>query len=461
MTNELHYANLSEEQKVLLKDLPKEKCIELVSRINSNMPISMKSLKQHVGWRYELSENGKITKVPRQSRLQKASTTNPDTWTDIEAILKIALQGDFHGIGTCFFKGDGNFGIDIDHCIDAQGDLEPWAQEIVSRFPTTYIERSPSARGLHILGKGKTLATGSKKWKDATSGENKGIEVYDYKSPRYLTFTGDIYQTGELTESESGLIWIYETFYLERLKSTVRTKAFPLDETALREALKFLDPDDYDIWLKTALATKFDGFPPDIFHEFASRSPKYDFNENQKKWDSLNPTGIGVGHLFKLASANGYRSNVGKASPEKQLEQDSFELETIGAADLMKVEFPEVKWAVEGLLSEGLNICAGASKIGKSFLAFSLAIDVSLGRKALGFFPTTQGKVLYLALEDHRRRLQERFKKLSAENCELASNNLRLCTKFPRMDEGGMDALIRWCKQHSDCKLIVSVRCVA
>ena len=40
------------------------------------------------------------------------------------------------------------------------------------------------------------------------------------------------------------------------------------------------------------------------------------------------------------------------------------------AFDLMNMNFPEPKWAVPGLLTEGLNILAGKPKHGKSILAW-------------------------------------------------------------------------------------------
>jgi RecA-family ATPase len=57
-------------------------------------------------------------------------------------------------------------------------------------------------------------------------------------------------------------------------------------------------------------------------------------------------------------------------------------------------------------LPEGLTLPAGKPKLGKSWLALSVAFAVAAGGVALGTYPVAQGEVLYLALEDNERRLQ-------------------------------------------------------
>lgn len=55
---------------------------------------------------------------------------------------------------------------------------------------------------------------------------------------------------------------------------------------------------------------------------------------------------------------------------------------------------------------------------------------------------TSQGDVLYLALEDNLRRLKCRFEKVSPPPCEVRwLHSLDWATEWPRCDEGGLDAL--------------------
>jgi hypothetical protein len=77
--------------------------------------------------------------------------------------------------------------------------------------------------------------------------------------------------------------------------------------------------------------------------------------------------------------------------------------------ELLAAEFPEPRWAVPGLVPEGLGILAGRPKVGKSWLALQVACAVGTGGMVLGQ-RTQPGKALYIALEDSPRRLQGRMK---------------------------------------------------
>lgn len=79
-------------------------------------------------------------------------------------------------------------------------------------------------------------------------------------------------------------------------------------------------------------------------------------------------------------------------------------------ADLLSTQFPEPKWAIPGLLPAGLVVLAGRPKLGKSWLSLQMAVAVGTGGIVLGR-KVNQGKVLYLALEDNPRRLQDRLNK--------------------------------------------------
>lgn len=81
----------------------------------------------------------------------------------------------------------------------------------------------------------------------------------------------------------------------------------------------------------------------------------------------------------------------------------------LSADDILRAEFPEPVWAVPNLLPAGLTLLAGRPKRGKSWLALQIALAVASGGHALGQH-VERGKVLYLALEDSPRRLQERMR---------------------------------------------------
>jgi AAA domain len=73
--------------------------------------------------------------------------------------------------------------------------------------------------------------------------------------------------------------------------------------------------------------------------------------------------------------------------------------------------FPPLTYAVPGLIPEGSVLLVGPPKIGKSWLVLTVALAAAAGGKALSIV-IPKRPVLYLALEDGNRRLQDRCRKL-------------------------------------------------
>jgi AAA domain-containing protein len=126
---------------------------------------------------------------------------------------------------------------------------------------------------------------------------------------------------------------------------------------------------------------------------------------------------------------------------------------TMTATELMDLELPPAKWAVPGVLPEGVTILAGKPKMGKSWLALGTCIAVASGGAALGKIRVEQGGVLYLALEDNNRRLQKRLRKVL--DGRDAPEGMELCTEWPQLDQGGIETLRQYAAEHSELRLIV------
>lgn len=77
--------------------------------------------------------------------------------------------------------------------------------------------------------------------------------------------------------------------------------------------------------------------------------------------------------------------------------------------ELAAMHFPQLQWAIPGILPEGMTLLAGKPKAGKSFLSIQIASAVATGDCAMFGAPEIEpGDALYLALEDSPRRLQAR-----------------------------------------------------
>ncbi|MBA2730480.1 MAG: AAA family ATPase [Euzebyaceae bacterium] len=126
------------------------------------------------------------------------------------------------------------------------------------------------------------------------------------------------------------------------------------------------------------------------------------------------------------------------------------------AADLLTAEFPAPRWAVPGILGEGLNLLGGPPKVGKSWLALDLALAVATGGLALGSVPVEQGEVLYLALEDPARRMQQRLRVILADrSVPVGLDGFVVETTWETISDGGLDHLDAWLTEHHGCRLVV------
>jgi hypothetical protein len=129
----------------------------------------------------------------------------------------------------------------------------------------------------------------------------------------------------------------------------------------------------------------------------------------------------------------------------------------VTAHDLQKTKFDPLKYIIPGLLPEGLAILAGRPKIGKSWLVLTLALavatpTVALGRSDAG--PCIPGDVLYLGLEDGKRRLQRRMRKLCGDAVEWPKR-LAVATKWRRFYQGGLEDIREWCESAASARLII------
>ncbi|MGU3421373.1 AAA family ATPase [Methylobacterium sp. D54C] len=125
------------------------------------------------------------------------------------------------------------------------------------------------------------------------------------------------------------------------------------------------------------------------------------------------------------------------------------------AADLRRMTFPPIQYVVPGYIAEGCTLLAGRPKLGKSWLVLESGLAVAIGSDCLGGIACRQGDVLYLALEDNRRRLQRRIDKVLGAFAKEWPAAFEYATEWPRANEGGLDRIREWIKSKANPRLVI------
>ena len=126
-------------------------------------------------------------------------------------------------------------------------------------------------------------------------------------------------------------------------------------------------------------------------------------------------------------------------------------LKTVSMSELLDNVYQSKPSLVDGLLYRGTYLFVGAPKLGKSFLMTQLAYHISTGTP-LWNYPVHKGTVLYLALEDDYRRLQERSYRMfgTAEN-----ESLFFSVSAGQLGSGLDEQLTNFLREHPDTSLII------
>jgi putative DNA primase/helicase len=141
-----------------------------------SIPEELRVRPQWVVWK---AVGDKPDKVPYSARTgRRASSTDLLTWSTLQEALEAYENGEYAGLGFVFSSADPYTGIDLDNCVDADGEIAGWALEIV-RYFDSYTELSATGSGLHIIVRG-----------DVPNRRKGDVEVYSSK--RFFTVTGHV-----------------------------------------------------------------------------------------------------------------------------------------------------------------------------------------------------------------------------------------------------------------------------
>ena len=125
-------------------------------------------------------------------------------------------------------------------------------------------------------------------------------------------------------------------------------------------------------------------------------------------------------------------------------------LDTIDADTLLRHPYEPLSFVVEDLLPQGLHLLAGAPKIGKSWLALWLCLQVAQGEPVWNFI-TQPCEVLYLCLEDSFQRIQSRLFDLT----ESAPPTLHFAVMSEQLHSGLLEQIEQFLKERPNTGLVV------
>lgn len=157
------------------------------------IPEQLKGIDRWAPWRLVYNKKrsetqGRVVydKVPHRADNPNfgISTAKPDQWFTFEAAVRTVERNPdkFDGVGFCITGQKDLVMVDLDDCVDSDGTVAPWADELVTTLDS-YTELSPSGKGLRIV----VYGTVPYDW----TNHDVGIEVYAGHENRFLTITGD------------------------------------------------------------------------------------------------------------------------------------------------------------------------------------------------------------------------------------------------------------------------------
>ena len=387
---------------------------------------------------------------------------NPDNWKELEDIPEGAP------FGFSVTNNSDYLLIDADHVIDDNGEMLPEAQAAIDRIfhhgdIRTYSERSISGHGKHYLLNLGTYAdsfsyiTNSidslilfmpvEKYRALSEEEQKAtpkIELFYRTGGRYVVLTGD--NDGDVvevaTDEEAAAVFreciklIAECHPNETDQE--EEAARPVDDATkerIKKALKFIDSDNYDTWVRIGIALRNSGMPFEVWDEWSrtrkdgTKNEKYDDGKDlspDKKWKSFAKSSRwNAGTIFRMAKEAGWTETVEADSQAASSGKLSTALTCVS-----DVEEQAVEWLLPGYFPKGeISLLGGDGGSCKTFVWVNVAAGVSIGRRPLFLgsaeynpydgddLPGGAGRVVYFSGEDSTSKVL--IKRLKACGADL------------------------------------------
>lgn len=140
-----------------------------------------------------------------------------------------------------------------------------------------------------------------------------------------------------------------------------------------------------------------------------------------------------------------------QAQAKTEYENSPGFMQTVSMPELYEMVYSGKPPIIEHFLYPGTYLFVGSPKVGKSFMMAQIAYHVSSGTPMWNY-SVRKGTVLYLALEDDYRRLQERLYRMFGT--ETASN-LFFSVASKSLNDGLIEQLGAFLENHPDTSLVI------
>lgn len=126
-------------------------------------------------------------------------------------------------------------------------------------------------------------------------------------------------------------------------------------------------------------------------------------------------------------------------------------MQTVSMPELYEMVYPGKPPIIDHFLYPGTYLFVGAPKVGKSFMMAQIAYHVSSGTPMWNY-SVRKGTVLYLALEDDYRRLQERLYRMFGTE---TTPDLFFSVASKSLNEGLLDQLDTFMNEHPETSVVI------
>lgn len=441
-------------------------------------------------WRTRYGEDGKPRKVPYAASGGEFSVADPETWgtlADVERMLergarrgtKRAPDGSVPPGGVGIVLGSHLGGIDLDACIDAEGNVASWAREIAERLKS-YTEISPSGTGLKIFFTYPQLPEhhwrSSAKRPAIDGGKDPGIEFY--LRGRYFAVTGRQFENYDtIRRVQVGTLLGVQRF-MNDFAPDASAKANgahgpqegvrPDPDLALA-ALAVIPNDEAftgrDAWLSVGMAlhdvSATDGSEAGLqaWTKWTATAGHTDAKETcTAAWKSFKPGGgYAIGTLLmhaqrrgfdqrawqeerrrrafsglgaRMHGTNGHANGHGAGASEgESTDAEDDPLANASAQRWIGKKAPPLRFVIDELIPAKMcALVAGEGAAGKSILMHTAATCVANGKSFMGH-AVEQGPALYITAEDDEDVLHNRQERINGTlglSMEEASKQLHV-----------------------------------